>query len=251
MQLFQSWKESLLIFKPQNLRLFLLITLKSIVETYKVWLKYWGWLIIVKLFISLLFQHGGLIWEYADYISDYIELTLIFGLFLAVRSSLEKKDFHYFFGYQTSMHFITFSLAGVIFIFVWLLSWSILTYIFLGVPPRLVNVNWWLMYGILYMYLFTFYSLFLLDSDCSFNNLLMSLTRALKMIFYNIPFMIISSIILGLFLWMLQSFLLLGSLLYPILLLLLVPIPLCFLTNFYIKRIHDQFDLYFPKEKGT
>ena len=44
MQLFTSWGNSLKLLQPKNLTLFLLVTAKTITQTYKTWLTYFWWL---------------------------------------------------------------------------------------------------------------------------------------------------------------------------------------------------------------
>src|SRR5665647_1703030 len=43
MNILQSWSHSLTIFKPSSLKLFLLVTLKSIIETYKLLFTTFWW----------------------------------------------------------------------------------------------------------------------------------------------------------------------------------------------------------------
>jgi hypothetical protein len=92
----------------------------------------------------------------------------------------------------------------------------------------------------------------MLDSTGSISDVWHSVVRAFKMMIYNYPFCIIMFIIFILcsvlgqmtvaYYFGVSSFLL-SSLVAN----LILPIPLCILTNFYIKRLHDQFGLYYPE----
>src|SRR5579862_1571646 len=46
MTLFQSWADSLTLLKPKNLQLFVMVTIKSILEAYKLYFKYFWWLLL-------------------------------------------------------------------------------------------------------------------------------------------------------------------------------------------------------------
>ena len=250
MQLFQSWKESLLIFKPQNFKLFLLVTLKAIADTYRVWLKYWGWLFIVNIVFVGISQIGGQAQPYVQVIADYIESTILFMLFLIVRPSLRPKNYAYFMSYKSSMYFIYVGAVAVATIFVWLATWTLFNHLLLLFIPKWIALNTWFVYGMFLAYLFSFYTLFLLDGDCTTQNALASFIRSGKMIGYNLPFIMPSFIFFIILLLIIRPFINLGPVVYQNALIFLAPIPLCFLTNFYIKRLHDQFDLYFPNAKG-
>ena len=54
MTLVQSWIDSLTLLKPKNAQLFIMVTLKSIIETYKVMFWYWGWVIILMVLCYIL-----------------------------------------------------------------------------------------------------------------------------------------------------------------------------------------------------
>lgn len=299
MQLFQSWKQSLLIFKPQNLKLFLLVTLKSIVETYKTWLMYWGWLLILILLVGIfllnsdtiimLTQHEKMIIKCYDILSVYI----LFLVLLSARSSIEPKKFHYFMKYH--VYLIYFLPIAVAYYFLPVSLTMLITHIVKSplfymkdvILASSINYNkvlffFWInsiiyfMYAILFLYASSLYGLFILDTDGHPRCLFTAGLRACKMIIYNIPFLLLSSLLVGVMtlfaffiVWIVMNIIMLGSiflwgLVFNNLLtvplfssldifltfMFILPVQLCFLTNFYIKRVHDQFDLYFPINKG-
>jgi hypothetical protein len=108
-----------------------------------------------------------------------------------------------------------------------------------------------------YGYIFTV--LFFADSEGGLKNFLLSLWNAIKMVVFNLPLMVILG---GMFYalgwiggWSLQQLLIAHDipiypryfLLFNIVGALLLPIGVCTFANIYIKRLHDQFDLYFNK----
>ena len=100
-----------------------------------------------------------------------------------------------------------------------------------------------------------FFILFLLDSDGRMVSVLYALGRSLKMSVYNAPLCSILVILLlgvgGSASALLEKALLLwGASLYVqyavmgMFYLLILPVPLCFLTNVYTKKLHDRFAWY-------
>ena len=105
--------------------------------------------------------------------------------------------------------------------------------------------------------LVSFFTLFFLDSRNKIGDLFLSFRRSLRMAKYNYPFCFIMSIILF-SLFLINIFIIaiiaigfadahIYDLLamYKILNVLFLPIVISFFTNFYIKRLHDQFNVYF------
>jgi hypothetical protein len=104
---------------------------------------------------------------------------------------------------------------------------------------------------------FIFLVLFLADSDSSFKSFLLSLWNTLKMMIFNLPLLVVLGVVvyylpIRIFEFIFQSIELRWS--YGMLLNLeyavaafLLPISVCIYTNIYIKKLHDQFDLYFNK----
>src|SRR5260221_11998421 len=99
MTLLQAWADSLSLLKLKNLKLFLLVTLKSIIDAYKLLLKYWWWLIaimigcfVVPSFTTYPFMAG----IYAHKVFDVLYQVLMFAAVVATRPSLEQKNCAYF-----------------------------------------------------------------------------------------------------------------------------------------------------------
>jgi hypothetical protein len=237
MTLVQSWKDSVQLLKPKNLKLFAMVTLKSIIEAYKIYLKYFWWMILLVVLCAI----APYFIQLQDYAFSNIQYKHIFFytscwlyelLFLAAcfstRPSILQKDSNYF--------VLQFKKIILFWIFMPLFSWSSATY---------------------YGYIFTV--LFFADSEGGPKNFLLSLWKALKMIFFNLPLILIVGVAIyvsGLIgIQCLAQLLALYNIpVYPYLFLfvnllgaLLLPMSICTYTNIYIKRLHDQFDLYFKQ----
>ncbi len=247
MTLIQSWIDSLQLLKPKNLHLFALVTLKSIIEAYKLMFKYFWWVIVLLVFCfvapyffphvhtaeladtifgitRLTFNH------FARHIAFFLSCWLYELLFLAVcfstRPSVTQKNCDYF---RTQFKKII-----LYWLFVPLFSWSSASY---------------------YGYIFTV--LFFADSEGGPKNFLLSIWNAIKMVVYNLPLVVPVGMVVYLTGW--AGGQLIGQILtsdsiaiYPQFFLslnlagaLLLPLGVCTFANIYIKKLHDQFDLYF------
>ncbi len=95
--------------------------------------------------------------------------------------------------------------------------------------------------------------LFLLDAQLGFWSSIKAFGRAVLMLSYNYPFFLIIYVIIRLLLSCLYVLLLPLTTTVPavailgwlLLLGILVPYWICLLTNFYVKRLHEQFGLYY------
>src|SRR5436190_21360269 len=99
MTLFQAWGDSLSLLKPKNLKLFVLVTLKSIIDAYKVLVVYWWWLfaIIAGCYIMpYAWTDSLMVYEYAEIISRCAYQVLLFATIVSTRPSLMPKDWDYF-----------------------------------------------------------------------------------------------------------------------------------------------------------
>ena len=127
MNLLKAWQDSLDIFRPANFKLFLLVTLHSAWQSYKILFKYFWWLIMLSAFGlsmgSWFFARAPLF--AATIVKAHPILTLITipvlalsGWFvswfavLASRASTKKKDFSYFFSYTG--HFLFYLLGTIL-----------------------------------------------------------------------------------------------------------------------------------------
>jgi hypothetical protein len=237
MTLIQSWADSLTLLKPKNLQLFVMVTIKSIIEAYKLYFRYFWWVIHLMV-VEALFPYYFQLPEYALYNSSYnhvfffiscwlYELLFLVACF-STRPSILQKDSAYFW-FQLKR-------IALFWIFVPIFSWSSATY---------------------YGYIFTV--LFFADSEGGPKSFLLSLWNAIKMVVFNLPLMMILGGVVYLIGWLggrglEQLMVAYGMSVYPqffllfnILGALLLPIGVCLYTNIYIKKLHDQFDLYFNK----
>jgi hypothetical protein len=162
-----------------------------------------------------------------------LHILLFFLVCLAARPSREIKNYAYFKGYIRKFWFLLLIMA-------------------------IAEVIGILHFGILYYPLIIFL-LFSFDSDGMFDAISQSFLNTIKMFIYNLPIFLI----IFLLLWS-GSFLLLGILgiilaISPLLFIisaiavaftaLLVPIEICIITNIYIKKLHEQSELYFTTQK--
>ncbi|HSC25323.1 MAG TPA: hypothetical protein VLB80_03865 [Candidatus Babeliales bacterium] len=227
MTLIQSWIDSLTLFKPKNAQLFVLVTIKSIIEAYKLMLYYFWWvllLIVLCLIAPYLFSRTDLILYCSNWLYELLFLMVCFS----TRPSMMPKNGNYF-EFQLKK-------IALYWIFMPLFSWSSATY---------------------YGYIFTV--LFFADSSGGLKNFLLSLWNALRMIFFNLPLIVTIGMMLYGLSWMSSHIIeqvfvkynIMGH--HQFLLFLnmigafLLPVGVCIYTNIYIKKLHDQFDSYFQK----
>ena len=244
MTLLQSWVDSIRLFKPKNFQLFCLVTLKSIGGASQLMIKYFWWLILLYLGATcgpLLFESDTLIIRSAVF-AFFLYQLLFFMVCVATRPSLIKKDCAYFrseFGSFFNYIFFVLGLIGIAFSFG----------IFLN--PTSSGIA-------------TFLILFFLDSPKKLKDFFRSVWHALKMALYNCPLMIGMTAFMWIINWILYfpySLILdtdslrslfvgstvgIGFLLTieSLLRILFLIIFVCFYANIYIKRLHDQLDLY-------
>jgi len=290
MQLLQSWSSSLAIFKPANLKLFLLVTLKSIIEAYKVlFAKFWHLVlayIVVDFFLIRYLQTNQVsffsgvpfaqspIFTWLFVIGLVVVTSLVtFFMFLVSRPSVTQKNYDYVFRYIK--HFCYF----ILFVFLLRALAGLIMYPIITNEQYLFQVWVNRVFAFLqfsYSIIFSFFILFFLDAKAGVNEAFLAMCRAVKMWFYTLPFTCIVALLYILVVFFFVIFLphVLHFLIVPgttttlaDLYRLLVNhylfqyffgflytlgkiIPICFLTNFYIKNIHENFTLYF-KQKGA
>lgn len=254
MTLVQSWIDSLQLLKPKNFQLFMLVTLKSIIDAYKLMFKYFWWLIALYLFCySYVFVS-----LYPIFIAMGLQQLLFFMVCAITRPSIVKKDCAYF---RSQLYPFAYFVA----------FWTILVAIgyFSG-----ITVPQWV--GQLPIFVWTVFSmLFFLDSEKNVKSFGMSLWYAVKMMVFNLPAVVVLYVGLYFFdatiIWLSDQLLAvmhqgmlmlmtkwqwmipalrwitwsnLFTMLYMFIQLLLLPIGICTYANLYIKKLHDQFDLY-------
>jgi hypothetical protein len=254
--LLYSWKEGLSLLAPRNLKPFALVTLKSIIEGTKLYLKYFWWIPVIYLGRELVVRHflnNSPIDTYSSIKycarliqSDYVRLFLYginaIALWLVIRPSIDRKNCAYFRS---------------------IISRCFLAFIILLLINTLGKIEFSSLLGIWYM-LTVF---FVTDTPDPLKNILKSCWRALLMLFYNLPILSILLLIyflaFGLFHYLLSA-ILECFVPYNSLLMLKTVAPIrvvisemivgqtiltCTVANIYIKRVYEQCDLYFKPQE--
>ncbi|MDR3551039.1 MAG: hypothetical protein P4L31_06525 [Candidatus Babeliales bacterium] len=283
MNILQSWSHCLTIFKPSSLKLFLLVTLKSIIETYKILFTRFWWAVlffVVLVFVSCLnIRTQTPIW-YTFFLLLLLRLiamvVMTFLLYLLIRPSVLKKNTEYIKGY--GIHLLTLLLFFSVVILAIGLTGGIIAGLataFVGDRSSLVPFNGQFLYVLLSVLItyvsivMPFFYFFFLDSDGRFSSAWQSAKRACKMTLYTLPFIAVVYTFAHIIGYALQYALtiLLGKLppfivisgvyeiayvqaILAILIVLSMPIMGCFWNNFYIKNIHENFDLYFKRKEA-
>jgi hypothetical protein len=253
MTLTQAWIDSLMLLRTKNFLPFTMATLKSIQEAYKLVFKYFWWLVLVCFIIS---SYRILIVNSRDMSSlvlyaqirgiVYLLYTLLFmGVCFVTRPSIEKKDCAYLVNQYKKI------------ILYWV-TWAIIFVVSSGTLLFMPSF-----YVTLCSVVYIFTILFFADSQGSFKDFLFSICNALKMIIFNIPLLFVIGSFFYCSEWfffqcikrgiiffvseenvMTQTFIVV-RIINNFLGVLLMPIGVCTYANIYIKKLHDQFDLYF------
>jgi len=245
MRLVQAWKNAITLFYPSNFKLFILITIRSIVEAYKILLHYWWWLLVL-ISGATLFKWGNT--GFFFFLSIVLNYVFIFAFSLATRPSLKKKNVTYFSSYL-SLFLPT--IAGFL---------SIKLFEVLLVKITGIDMNQWQSVRLLvksFSYATqVFFIFFFLDSDHTIGQLLQSLLRSVKMTIYNYPICLFFGLIIlgletafiffaGIFLFAWEEVAILLRIIDLVNKVVFVPIQLSVFANIYIKKLHEQFDYYF------
>lgn len=241
MNVLSAWKDAVSLLEPKQLKLFALVTLKSLIDLYVVWGTYWWWL---ALFYALCAGPenscplaGSWLGSAVSWKLHYLGLVT-FTLVLMGRPSVGKKNYAYcahYFPLRYSLYLLAaFAVYGV------------MLYASEGMFAGLVE-------ALLLCASMLFY-LFFLDSVGGWQAALLSLWHALKMLLYAAPLFLL--VIMGMLL-----FSYLGATLYAlmgtgtvsaviirVLYTLSVPLGICVIINLYIKQVHEHFVLYFGEQ---
>ena len=259
MTLVQSWIDSLTLLKPKNAQLFIMVTLKSIIEVYKLLFAYWWWLIglivawyIVAACYLLPIMLSARSWVGVVSLS-IIPFVLYQMLFLAIcfatRPSIMKKDWSYF-GTQYKKAIIYWLLLPVAIVLIALSLVPIFTFLYLKNNINIFGYLWMipiLMYWLSYFGWGVFSVLFFADSSGGSKNFLLSVWNASKMIIFNLPLLAVIGICFYLPMLVFYKFIFIPPMVRNIIGALLLPIGVCTYSNIYIKKLHDLFDLYFKQ----
>jgi len=274
MHIIQAWKDSLRLFKVPQFKLFFLITVKSILQVYKI-IGLYFWPFILGIIIHHNYCDFYPLWlkQYTFLIDVVLYSFFVFLIFLSIRSSVPKKTVLYYMRHL--LYFFPFILwTGAIYwfdvlvmsrkigkvfrIIAYALSliagdWGIAHFDVLSTGPSNTTFGyipigefgqfWFVPLGV-------FFTFFMLDSNGKPLTILRSLWRALIMVLYNYP----AVLLLYLFSIIVYGVILFAVMATPVALwapwgLFLSPIPISVFANFYIKYVHDQFSIYFGEKK--
>ena len=218
------WLQSLALLKPKSANLFFLVTLKTIIRTYKSLFKWW-WLAalhIVSFIPSYKIIEIGFLAKIIFailWLASFVLLTFI--IYLAVRPSIAKKDYSYYLDYkwQAIIFF---------FIFYFVLFFDVPFY-FWGNPFAAFFIFFWA------------------DSAEALPTAKV-LLRAVKLFVFCLPLCLLYSVIFSQFYsWTNYLLLKIGLLSDPavgIVFLILLPLQVSFLANLYTKFVHDSYSKY-------
>ncbi len=234
MKLFQSWKESLSLLRPENLTPFLLVSVKTVRDVYRsintpltsqgYWLLGTG--VFGLIAITNVVKLFNLFWL-DEIMLNSMRYFCVFMFTLALRPSIEQKSWSYFHSYMQrywyTMIFMIF--FGIFYVFV--------------IPLAFI----WTVFFLLSAF----------DTSGTVNGLKVAMRTSFTMLLYNAPICIVLYGLLSVINVMLYYFigfalgffggLTLAALLY----ILFVPIEIALISNLYIKFIHGQPSLYFQQ----
>ena len=231
-----------------------MVTVKSSIEVYTNLIYYFWWLMLAA-FVFLIGGHypawslSGLWWLL---LSDLILIAMVFIWFMLVRPSVLPKHYTYFVEHtkKTAIGFIgIYALLNAV--RAMLLSYptrmiirSLLTGAFLN--PLYVFLRFRLnLIPFVIFPPFVCIVLFYFDSDGGLKAWLLSFARGLIMYIYNLPFCLISMFLFFL-IW--SGLAILSFEIAEYMLWLFVPVMLSYFKVMYVKRLYDQFNLYYANE---
>jgi hypothetical protein len=260
MYVFHAWKSSLELFLPNNLYLFCLVTLKLIRDGLKTYFKYvWPFFIItiVSLFMAYysvdvygrVLHNEHWIGHLGQRTAVMVALSVIyimiqlcyafcsFLIALSVRPSVDKKNCAYMRRY-TKKYFVGYLLLQTVFFMLLAIPFCALT----SSVCCILDLDLSTVYTPHY-YLFVVFNifavLFYLDLNHAFITIPQVIWFAIKLGFYNLPFvLIVTAGASGLL--CLISYLPVMRIMH----LFIYPLLFCVVTNYYTKKVHDQARLY-------
>lgn len=232
--LLRTWRNSLVLARPSNLKLFLLVSMKTWLEALFLFCKFVGLWYLAAFAVLYAVPHWNV---YVDTILFKILFSI--PMFLAVRPSLERKNLLYFKRYAHRALGIIVLSVGVM---------SILFSLFFSVNLFLAKSGLYYFYcfygiGSLIIPLLIFSSFFFLDSDGSPLSLWSSFVQGLKMLVYYFPIVIVVGMV-GLLIFLIDFSFVIGSLM-TVLRSMLQLFLFSFLANYYTKIKYSNYQLFF------
>ncbi len=268
-QFLASWLQSLKFFTPAHGKLFFLVTFKTIYESYVMLFKKFWWLFLICIGFDVLYKAYSCslgMFNGTCIISLLLWSVLGFVTFLTVRPSIALKNYDYYGNYfRHFLYFLVITYSLLLFLFLLfvidhlsfvLISLSLVLGIF--IPILTLSLFSPLMYISPFWMMLIFSSL---DSENTTISQIKAIWRGIKMVFYNYPFLFIMTIIIKYGLLFTRNFMLTILMWLPMmsgvvsgrimhimaddLATLILPIFFCFVSNFYIKQVHEEFKRYF------
>ena len=250
-----SWLESFDLLKPDNIKLLLLVSVRSLISVYRSFL--YAWFLPLALLVGLVLEIPRLIGAF------YITL-----LVRAARPSMTYKRFNYwqqpvfadwiiFFGVLLLVYLPKLwtgrDLPSFFLKVLWHTYSLILRLFFLNGQTWFAGAE---ALGSMLIFLSPFiiiWGLFMLDAKTGVWSYIKAFGRAFLMLAYNYPFFLITYALLRIIIaigYLLsapftESIPQLPLIGWVVLVVIIIPYWVCFLTNFYVKRVHEQFSLYY------
>ncbi|HEX2978233.1 MAG TPA: hypothetical protein VHO47_03900 [Candidatus Babeliales bacterium] len=231
-----SWKESVIIFIPRNLKIFFLATINAFIKALKPFFLYFFPFLIIWIGYDSVCRVQSPAWCLRLYYPAFFIFALInAGMIAAIRPSTAKKDGAYYKGLWFQL------ICAALLDFLYTISMGSFSY----------SIYSFLILPFIVMPIITMALFFMLDAPMSIFSIIKSLKRATLFVFYNYPFFIIS--IVGYFLLFGLIFLLFGLLLQlmraaaflmPIIQLIGIFILMCWFSIMYTKRVYEQYEIY-------
>lgn len=221
-----KWVESVELFKWQNLKLFLLGCVATFFRSLGILIKYFWWLL--TLYVGSLFVYWSSFFDTTIFFVYAIGLFVSFFSLLALRPSIENKNFNYFILYFKKFF------------------------------PGFVAIFLIIMFLHIDLYLLTFLgiiSLFFFDSLGNMDSFFYSFINAFKMFFYFLPgFLLLSGLcgitalafwgLIFIFKYIFFFFVLVPLIIWTIFIFLAHFFFLSIWTVYYIKIKHQDFQLF-------
>lgn len=234
MNIWQSWKDSLALLRPENLKPFAMVTAKTVMDIYKAinrpltsrgnWILFAivGVLVLVTNTLKMLHLYA-----FEAFLLNTFRYALVFLFVLALRPSVDLKTWEY---YQANVHTFWYLLVGLV---------------LFGIGG---------LFAIPFVYIFSvFFLLAAFDTHGTAQELLAAARNSFLMMLYNFPVVGCAYLVLGtvnLLLYFFMKFVLSyfgGLTLAVFLCIVFVPIEVALLANLYIKFLHAQPGLYFKQ----
>ncbi len=232
MELLVSWAQSVELFRLPNLKLFLLASAGSLLQAMQIAFTRWAGILIllgVVFTLRLLPFYVPVDSSLQLFLSNflyYLFIVLVLAFWaLALRASIAQKSVSYVLSVGAS-HWI---------------------YLFLCVLVQYGEHSAFLLHTLLLMFLFHAF-----DAGAAIKNIPNTVVSTGFMIWYNLPALIILVSCLGCFVGLAHAawlFILPADAFIVFYSLCLVPIIGAVISTFYLKKIHEQSDLYFPRPK--